>query len=177
MRGGKVILNEAEKLAKEKHKGQKDLSGEDYINHVKTVVSIVEGMVGDYVNKEEYIQAARLHDILEDTDIIKEELMVKGFNKGVVNAVEQVTNNKKVTYEEYIESIESDVARVVKMADLTHNMDIRRLGKGNYEELTKGQKRRVDKYREAIKELSKSGDEIKGINRVYEEIKGGYVNG
>lgn len=157
-------------MAKEGHLEQKDLNGEYYINHVQTVVDIVKEKVKGFDDKGKYIQVAWMHDLVEDTEMTLENLRELGFEDEVVNAVEEMSNNKGLKYEDYIKNIDSDYARVVKMADLKHNLDIKRLGKKSYEELTKGQKSRVNKYNKALECLSKE-DEERRLEGIYRRVK------
>ena len=57
-------VEEAYKLAKDAHRGQKRKSGENYINHPLDAASYL----ADYELDHETIMAAILHDVIEDTD-------------------------------------------------------------------------------------------------------------
>jgi GTP pyrophosphokinase len=80
------MINKAYDLAREAHKDQKRLSGEDYVIHPVSVAYILAEMQMD----TETIVAAILHDVIEDTiysyDYIKEE-----FNEDIADLVEGVT--------------------------------------------------------------------------------------
>lgn len=65
----KLILK-AYNYAKDHHTGQKRLSGEEYIIHPLNVANILSGLNLD----DETICAAILHDVVEDTDVTKEDL-------------------------------------------------------------------------------------------------------
>lgn len=122
----------AHELAEKYHATQCDIGGHPYIDHVVYVSR----------NAKEYIQsdniqdcytamtAGVLHDIIEDCGLTKSELMSAGISLYVIDIVQKLTHDKKVPYEDYIISIKKDnIARAVKLADLSNNMDVRRLKK------------------------------------------------
>lgn len=136
------FLELARQLAKEYHKGQVDKAGVDYFNgHITSVVNGVNTL-------EEKI-VAYLHDILEDTELSYLDLMVLEFSDKVINAVMFLTKDKKEKYEDYLKRVKSnELARVVKLSDLTNNMDLSRL-----KEITEVDKKRLEKYKKAYKYL------------------------
>ncbi|HFC9289959.1 TPA: GTP pyrophosphokinase [Clostridium perfringens] len=92
-----------------------------------------------------------LHDILEDTDITRNDLLNYGFSEDIVLAVEVLTKSKNQKYMEYIENIKcNDIARRVKLIDLKNNMNLTRLSEISDKDL----KRNI-KYLEAYKRLNK----------------------
>lgn len=126
------------KIATEAHKGQVDKAGVPYINHPLTVASLVE-------TEEEKI-VALLHDTIEDTNITEQDLLNYGFSNKIVEAVKLLTHNKDVPYMDYVAKIkDNELARKVKIADLTHNSDLSRL-----KEITDKDKKRYKKYRKAL---------------------------
>jgi hypothetical protein len=117
-------LEDAIAFAVDVHRGQKDKAGEPYILHPLTIMLRVEG--------KEAKMAAALHDVVEDGGITVEELTARGYPEAVVRAVDLLTKRHDKgdagAEEAYIEAIAADpVARTVKIADLEHNMEIRRL--------------------------------------------------
>ena len=80
-------------FAKQKHQGQKRKSGEDYIIHPMAVADLIVDMGMD----AQTVQAAFLHDVLEDTDCTREE-MEEQFGKEVVELVEGVTKLDKINF-------------------------------------------------------------------------------
>ena len=114
------IMNKYElalKIATEAHKGQVDKAGVPYINHPLTVASLVD-------TEEEKI-VALLHDTIEDTNITEQDLIDYGFPNEIVEAVKLLTHNKNVPYMDYVAKIkDNELARKVKIADLTHNSDL-----------------------------------------------------
>ena len=130
------------KIATEAHKGQVDKAGVPYINHPLTVASLVE-------TEEEKI-VALLHDTIEDTNITEQDLLNYGFSNKIVEAVKLLTHNKNVPYMDYVAKIkDNELARKVKIADLTHNSDLSRL-----KEITEKDKKRYEKYQKALLYLS-----------------------
>lgn len=156
-----------------KHTGQKRKDGRDYITHPIAVADIaVEFALEEYkkifdgtrhgsgsgsISKYAFLETwdskdtflahvynvAILHDTVEDTDATLEEIKEK-FGFLVEVAVDHLTKREGENYLEAIERIEvTFVARIVKRADLTHNMS----------DLKEGSLK--DKYRLAYKILSK----------------------
>lgn len=126
------------KIATEAHKGQVDKAGVPYINHPLTVASLVD-------TEEEKI-VALLHDTIEDTNITEQDLLNYGFSNKIVEAVKLLTHNKDVPYMDYVAKIkDNELARKVKIADLTHNSDLSRL-----KEITDKDKKRYNKYQNAL---------------------------
>lgn len=113
------MVEKALTIATQAHLGQKDKSGVDYIQHPITVASFVE-------SEEEKI-VAYLHDVVEDTDITLDDLRDAGFNENVIFAIDCITKKENEEVEQYFERvIQSDLAYVVKLADIKHNSDITR---------------------------------------------------
>lgn len=111
----------AASIATKAHKGQTRWDKTIlYITHPQAVARalIKEGYWG-----EEYIAAAWLHDVIEDTDITEKYLIGKGVDLWTVEAVMVLTKTDDVSYLDYILAVGgNDIARIVKMADLRHNM-------------------------------------------------------
>lgn len=137
-------IEDALALAIERHHGQKDPSGDDYIMHVVRVVARLQG--------ELERMAAALHDCLEDTDLTAEELEQLGYPPEVIEAVVCVTKLPKEedNYEAFIERVAggSLIARRVKLADLRDNTDPRRTPHPTERDVA-----RTAKYLRAIKRI------------------------
>ncbi|MDD7268045.1 MAG: HD domain-containing protein [Lachnospiraceae bacterium] len=119
------------------HAGQTDKAGHPYIEHPVAVASMLE-------TPEQKI-VALLHDVLEDTDMTEEDLRDYGFPASVIEAVCLLTREPQQDYIAYIEKLRhNELARAVKLADLTHNMDLGRLP-----EITKKDRLRQKKYERA----------------------------
>ena len=125
----KEEIRKAYLFADMKHRGQFRKSGEAYIIHPLNVGIILTTIYAD----SETIEAALLHDVLEDTDCTKEE-MEKEFGSEVTKLVLGVTKLSKIHfstendylidyYKKIIVGISEDVrAIIVKLADRLHNM-------------------------------------------------------
>ena len=105
-------------FAKEKHKGQKRIGGDDYITHPIAVSQIVKNQGFDEI----YQIAALFHDLLEDTDTAEEEILKYG-NQEILEAVNLLTKKKGYDMAEYVGSIKQNpIAFAVKAADRLHNL-------------------------------------------------------
>lgn len=106
------------KFATEKHKGQTRIGGEEYITHPIAVAELVK----EKGLSEDTITTALFHDLLEDTDATKVEIM--GYsNEDVLRAVKLLTKLPGYDMETYINGISGDsMALNVKLADRVHNL-------------------------------------------------------
>ena len=75
-----ALIQKAYKFAEEHHRGQKRLSGEDYIIHPLNVAYILADLQLD----DATICAALLHDVVEDTDVTNEDI-IKNFGRNCRN--------------------------------------------------------------------------------------------
>ncbi len=127
-------------IAKKAHQGQKDKAGGEYIRHPMTVAAAVP---------EECRVIAILHDVLEDSAITEDELLKAGISKENVEAVRCLTKPEDMDYFTYIRRVKDNaLAKMVKLADLTHNMDLSRIqnpGEADF--------KRVKKYKKAMELL------------------------
>lgn len=106
------------------HEGQKDKGGEDYIKHPLHVAFMCKQKG---YSKETQIVAI-LHDVLEDSNMTIEELERYGVPESVLMSLKLLTHDESESYESYIEKIKTDeMARKVKIEDLTHNSDLSRI--------------------------------------------------
>jgi (p)ppGpp synthase/HD superfamily hydrolase len=136
------LVEKAIALAVEVHAGEVDKAGMPYILHPLHLMMQME-------TAEEMITAV-LHDVIEDTPITLDDLRQQGFPQSVLAALVLLTHDTASTsYEEYVAAIKPNpLARKVKLADLAHNMDIRRLP-----ELGMKDYGRLEKYRRAWNSL------------------------
>ena len=124
-----------------KHIKQKDKAGKCYIFHPLKVMSRVKGYKCKIV--------ALLHDIVEDTDCTREDLKKYGLTNEIITAIDCLTKNKNLEYQEYIDKIKNcEIARKVKIEDLKHNMDLKRL-----KIVEDKDRKRVEKYKMALEML------------------------
>lgn len=104
-----------------------DKAGEPYFEHCYMVMTLL----GDNAD-EELKQIALAHDIFEDTKISATFLRDCGFSDRVIKGIHSMTKIGGQSYEEYKLQVKSNPDAIkVKMADLTHNSDIRRMKDGD----------------------------------------------
>ncbi len=109
-------------LATERHKGQYDKGGLPYILHPLKVMYYLK-------TDDEELQCIALgHDVIEDTDTTFKELYDLGFSDRVIAGIKALTRVPGETSKEYKNRVKANPDAVkVKMQDLRHNTDIRRL--------------------------------------------------
>lgn len=118
-----ITIEDALRIAVDAHDGQKDLDGKPVILHPLTV-----GLASK--NREEII-AGFLHDVVEDTDITFDDLLSRGVDEPIVDALRLLTHEKGTSYEAYVQRIAesgNDIALHVKFNDLCHNLQRGRAG-------------------------------------------------
>jgi guanosine-3',5'-bis(diphosphate) 3'-pyrophosphohydrolase len=116
-------------VAEKAHEGQLRASGEPYIGHPVAVAKILAGMRLDYKS----IIVALLHDVIEDTDLSKEDLR-EAFDDEIADLVDGVTKLTKIKFNTRAEAqaenfrkmllaMTKDVRTIIiKLADRMHNM-------------------------------------------------------
>lgn len=112
---------EALKHAALAHAGQVDKCGRPYILHP---IAVAEAVELSWPALRTARAVALLHDVWEDTDYAL-PLAVEGDEEWPhqVNSLARLTRSEHETYAEYIERVCGDsVAKVVKLADLWHNL-------------------------------------------------------
>ena len=116
------LLDKMLVMATNAHHGQFDRGGKPYILHC---LKVMHNLKSD----DEELQCIALgHDIIEDTKTTYVELREAGFTDRIIEGIRRMTKQPGQTYDEYKEQIfGSKDAMLVKMADLQHNSDIRRL--------------------------------------------------
>jgi (p)ppGpp synthase/HD superfamily hydrolase len=137
------MLSKMISLATERHAGQFDKGGRPYILHPLTVMHRLR------TDDEELQCIAVGHDLIEDTTVTGAELRELGFSERVVSGIQDLTKWENQTIEEYRARVKANPdARRVKVEDLRHNSDIRRL-KG----VTEKDVNRMVRYHEFYLEL------------------------
>jgi len=116
-------------FAHEAHKGQQRQSGEAYITHPVAVAT----MLADLHLDPQTIKAALLHDVIEDTPALKEEISER-FGREVAGLVDGVSKLEKLAFSSHEEAqaasfrkmilamVEDIRVILVKLADRCHNM-------------------------------------------------------
>lgn len=144
---GKSKLDQAIELATAKHIGQTDKGGHAYITHPLRVMKTI--LSKGY--PEEDAIAAVLHDTVEDTDLTIQEVE-RDFGKHVADTVALLSKLPGESYDKFIDRIIASgnkSAMRVKLADLTDNMDVKRLAA----EPTAKDHERLTKYQKAYQRL------------------------
>lgn len=116
------LLNKMLVLATNRHAGQFDKGGNPYILHPIAVMHLLE-------NPDEEQQCIALgHDIVEDCGVTYTELRDAGFTNRIIDGIACLTKVPGESYDEYKAKVKSNPDAIkVKIADLRHNTDIRRL--------------------------------------------------
>ncbi|HZY99410.1 MAG TPA: bifunctional (p)ppGpp synthetase/guanosine-3',5'-bis(diphosphate) 3'-pyrophosphohydrolase [Candidatus Baltobacteraceae bacterium] len=116
-------------LADAAHDGQRRASGESYIEHPLSVAGILAELEMD----RQTIAAALLHDVVEDTSIISEQVAGE-FGEEIAQLVEGVTKLTRIPYQskedaqvENLRKMFMAMAKdirviIIKLADRLHNM-------------------------------------------------------
>jgi len=117
-------------LACDAHKGQVRKSGEAYIHHPLSAASLL----ADFQLDHESIMAAILHDVIEDTEIGKENLK-KSFGVKVAELVDGVSKLDKLSFSTKEEADAANLRKMIlamsqdirviliKLADRKHNLE------------------------------------------------------
>jgi len=126
------LIRKAYQYANDAHLGQVRKSGEPYIIHPVEVAYIITTLQLD----DAAICAALLHDIVEDTEITREDLQ-EIFGEEIVTLVDGVTKLGKISAQTFIDTREEQVENyrkffmamakdirvlMIKLADRLHNM-------------------------------------------------------
>ena len=161
-------VKEAYRFSDEMHLGQMRKSGEPYISHPIAVAEIC----ADWKLDAQAIMAALLHDVMEDQDVKKEEL-IERFGAQVASLVDGLSKLDKLEFQSQIEiqaenfrkmllAMARDVRVIlVKLADRLHNM--RTLGV-----MAPEKKRRI--ARETMEVYVPIAHRL-GLNNIYRELQ------
>jgi guanosine-3',5'-bis(diphosphate) 3'-pyrophosphohydrolase len=113
-------LERAIEIAANAHTGQIDKAGAPYILHPLRVMLSVHG------NNERI--TAVLHDVVEDTPITFQDLANEGFAAEIIEALRCLTKfDGETRLEAAHRAVQNPLARAVKLADVTDNMDLSRI--------------------------------------------------
>ncbi|MEO8449281.1 MAG: HD domain-containing protein, partial [Gemmatimonadota bacterium] len=123
------LIDRALRFSASAHRGQKRMSGEEFVSHSIAVATI---LVGQFLDSPS-IAAALLHDVVEDSDVRAEDIAAE-FGPEVGGLVEGLTKISHLTFrstaEEQVENYRKlllSIARdarviIIKLADRLHNM-------------------------------------------------------
>ena len=142
MKDFETLLDLAIAIANQAHAGQLDKAGKPYISHPLTVMAQMDTLESKIV--------AVLHDAIEDSDLTIEGLVKQGFPEFITDAIAAITKLDGEQYEDYIMRVKSNaIARKVKIADVTHNMDMSRIANPTAKDF-----QRLEKYKKVLQELT-----------------------
>jgi len=122
-------IEQAYRFAEEHHAGQTRLSGEPFIEHPLSVARVLADLGLDTTT----LQAALLHDVVEDTEVTLEELEER-FGTEVARIVDGLTKLESITFrsreQEQAENVRKMIVAMagdirvllIKLADRLHNM-------------------------------------------------------
>ena len=135
---GKMLV-----LVTNAHSGQYDKAGNPYVLHPLKVMNYLKS------NDEELQCIALGHDVIEDTNVTYKDLADLGISSRVIAGIRALTKIPGETLDEYKHRIfDNRDAMLVKLCDLRHNSDIRRL-KG----ITEKDIKRMTKYHQFYLEI------------------------
>ena len=133
-------LARATAIAQEVHLHQFDKGGAPYIGHPLRVAAACRSDDAKIV--------ALLHDVVEDgasAGWTFERLRTEGFGAAIIAALESVTKRPGEDYTAFVlRAKENVLGREVKLADISDNMDLRRIPEPSPKDLA-----RIEKYRQA----------------------------
>jgi guanosine-3',5'-bis(diphosphate) 3'-pyrophosphohydrolase len=123
------LIDRALRFSASAHRGQKRMSGEDFISHSIAVALILAEQLQDTTS----IAAALLHDVVEDSDVSTEDI-AREFGPEIAGIVDGLTKISSLTFrssaEEQVENYRKlllSIARdarviIIKLGDRLHNM-------------------------------------------------------
>ena len=133
-------VEKAIEIAARAHAGQVDKAGSAYIFHSLRVMLAVKTQFER--------MAAVLHDTVEDTTVTLVDLRDAGFPPEVLDAVEALTKKRgESRIEAAHRAAKNPISLVVKLADVTDNMDLGRISNPSEKDFA-----RLKEY-EQVKEL------------------------
>lgn len=162
------LVWKAYRLSNKAHEGQKRSSGEDYISHPVSVACIAAKFHLDAAS----IQAALLHDVVEDTQVTLEDIATQ-FSPQVAKIVEGLSKLDKIhfndathaqaeNFRKMLLAMSQDVRVIlIKLADRLHNMQ-------TLEHLKPEKRLRI--AQETIDIYSPIANRL-GLNRMYQELE------
>ncbi|HUG28061.1 MAG TPA: bifunctional (p)ppGpp synthetase/guanosine-3',5'-bis(diphosphate) 3'-pyrophosphohydrolase [Gemmatimonadales bacterium] len=123
------LIERALRFSVSAHRGQKRVSGEEFVSHSIAVATILVGQLLDSTS----VVAALLHDVVEDSEVSTEDVQ-REFGAEVAGLVDGLTKISNLTFrssaEEQVENYRKlliSIARdarviIIKLADRLHNM-------------------------------------------------------
>lgn len=135
------MLDKAIITAYHAHKNQFDKADQYYLFHPLRVMFSVDS--------NDLKIVAVLHDVIEDSSLSLDSLLLMGFDCEIVEAIGAITRRENESYMTFIRRCKENwMARIVKIEDLKDNMDLTRISNP-----TKEDNKRNKKYAKALAEL------------------------
>ena len=107
-------------IAAREHAGDVDKAGSPYVFHPLRLMFAVESPFEK--------MAAVLHDVVEDTPVTIGDLQKEGFPTELIAAIDALTKrNGESRLQAAARAAKNPIARAVKLADVTDNMDLSRI--------------------------------------------------
>ena len=162
------LVRDAYRFSDEMHLGQIRKSGEPYISHPIAVAEIC----AEWKLDVQAIMAALLHDVMEDQDVTKDEL-IERFGAPVAALVDGLSKLEKIEFQSHIEAQAENFRKMllamardvrvilVKLADRLHNM--RTLGAMSAEKQRRIARETMEVYVPIAHRL--------GLNNIYRELQ------
>jgi guanosine-3',5'-bis(diphosphate) 3'-pyrophosphohydrolase len=123
-------LEKAIEIAARAHAGVVDKGGHPYILHPLKVMF--------RLHAEDERIAAVLHDVVEDSNVTLEDLAAAGFSDWIVAAVDALTKRPgESRMQAAARASLHPVARAVKLADNTENMDLSRIAEPSAKDMAR----------------------------------------
>lgn len=118
------VVDKAKMVAHWFHQGQTDMAGKPYVDHLRRVAAPFH-----YPSFPVAEAVAWLHDVVEDTPCMLEDLEDLGFSYEIIGAVNAITQRKGEPLEDYWARVKANpLARAVKVTgDIPDNSDPMRL--------------------------------------------------
>lgn len=117
------LVKKACDIMYEAHRDDRDKGGYPYVFHPFFLAAQMDDETATCV--------ALLHDVIEDHGdrYSFADLAEAGFTEEILSALRLLTHAKGIPYMDYVKKIaQNPIAAKVKIADLRHNLDVRRVG-------------------------------------------------
>jgi len=138
------LIEKSLEIALRAYAGKKDKAGNTYILHPLRIMSRLE--------TEDEMSMALLHDVIEDSEITKEDLINEDIPENIAEAVAALTKLSNETYDAFIRRIiNNKLAAKVKKYDIEDNINVLRLDSVSEKDLE-----RIAKYHKAWKTLDEN---------------------
>ena len=146
----KDTYNKALYVTNKVFKDTYDKGGNPYMEHLYSV--------SDSFDDDDLKVVGLLHDIIEDKEFTKDDLLFLGFTSDQVEAVSIVTKREGEKYSDFIDRIidsNNDIAIQVKYADMINNMDLSRMKNNSVEEKEYIKNKYKNEYKKLVKRMER----------------------